>query len=100
MRLEAGNGLGKGARGLRGVDDRPGLAGGGSIAGAQFCQREQLADVSDLSRGAGVVDAVVVDDHLGEAAEQRGLDPPGIVDEDRKSTRLNSSHVSISYAVF
>src|SRR5690625_7236171 len=24
----------------------------------------------------------------------------GIVDEDRKSTRLNSSHVAISYAVF
>src|SRR6266480_7011190 len=32
---------------------------------------------------------VVVPDHLG-----------GIVGEDRKSTRLNSSHMSISYAVF
>src|SRR5207253_10813924 len=29
---------------------------------------------------------------------QRGLDPPR--EEDRKSTRLNSSHVAISYAVF
>src|SRR5207249_5920089 len=27
-------------------------------------------------------------------------DGPGIPEEDRKSTRLNSSHVSISYAVF
>src|SRR5438874_11311950 len=26
--------------------------------------------------------------------------PSGVVDEDRKSTRLNSSHVEISYAVF
>src|SRR5207249_11825153 len=39
-------------------------------------------------------------------ADQRGLDPLGAhgpgagAGEDRKSTRLNSSHVSISYAVF
>src|SRR3712207_8059577 len=29
-----------------------------------------------------------------------GLVPPRRVDEDRKSTRLNSSHAHISYAVF
>src|SRR5439155_6640169 len=28
------------------------------------------------------------------------LDPQGIIPRDRKSTRLNSSHVAISYAVF
>src|SRR5438874_2805028 len=33
-------------------------------------------------------------------AFQRGEEPPGLVFEDRKSTRLNSSHVEISYAVF
>src|SRR5699024_11873308 len=33
-------------------------------------------------------------------AGQCGLDLAPEVDEDRKSTRLNSSHVSISYAVF
>src|SRR5690349_23713792 len=29
-----------------------------------------------------------------------GIDPRPLVGEDRKSTRLNSSHVEISYAVF
>src|SRR5690606_39818616 len=29
-----------------------------------------------------------------------GIQGFGVVDEDRKSTRLNSSHVKISYAVF
>src|SRR3712207_7162384 len=33
-----------------------------------------------------------------EVARQRGRAPEG--DEDRKSTRLNSSHANISYAVF
>src|SRR5699024_11375138 len=55
----------------------------------------------------GVVKAAVGLDPSGEDATglQCGLQPclfacaePG--DEDRKSTRLNSSHVSISYAVF
>src|SRR5438128_3230291 len=42
----------------------------------------------------------------GEAERGAGVDQAGIdvaalgVDEDRKSTRLNSSHGSISYAVF
>src|SRR5437868_7468211 len=38
-----------------------------------------------------------VDDKIIAAAEAEGVDPSVI---DRKSTRLNSSHVSISYAVF
>src|SRR2546426_8619976 len=37
----------------------------------------------------------VVDGHAAHAAE-----PPGEVLQDRKSTRLNSSHLVISYAVF
>src|SRR5690606_41472677 len=37
----------------------------------------------------------VVGHHVGAAAERIGPD-----DLDRKSTRLNSSHVKISYAVF
>src|SRR3712207_7294825 len=32
--------------------------------------------------------------------EQEVVDPAGDVDRDRKSTRLNSSHANISYAVF
>src|SRR5690349_23990599 len=35
--------------------------------------------------------------HLAQAAEAAGAD---IIFSDRKSTRLNSSHVEISYAVF
>src|SRR5699024_7982050 len=35
-----------------------------------------------------------------EFQEYYGLQVTGIVDDDRKSTRLNSSHVSMSYAVF
>src|SRR2546422_8308667 len=31
---------------------------------------------------------------------QRIIDPPALVPQDRKSTRLNSSHGYISYAVF
>src|SRR5437773_10296912 len=33
-------------------------------------------------------------------ARVRGATPPRGVPEDRKSTRLNSSHITISYAVF
>src|SRR5690348_18012717 len=39
---------------------------------------------------------VLVADRLHHAAREQ----PGAVEEDRKSTRLNSSHPSISYAVF
>src|SRR5437773_5910227 len=34
------------------------------------------------------------------AAERHGALPSGLVAADRKSTRLNSSHITISYAVF
>src|SRR5699024_11545649 len=67
------------------------------------------ADVS--KRVAGVV--AVVSTPLGQRAQQPGREqqhdddcrhapPPvrGEILQDRKSTRLNSSHVSISYAVF
>src|SRR5699024_12284569 len=37
---------------------------------------------------------MAIDGRLGRSAE------PGTIIQDRKSTRLNSSHVSISYAVF
>src|SRR5256885_7262554 len=51
---------------------------------------------------------MVVDDardpHVAELAEQRAqqrfLEPVVLVERDRKSTRLNSSHLVISYAVF
>src|SRR3712207_8561559 len=37
---------------------------------------------------------------VGDRRAARGAGPPGESSEDRKSTRLNSSHANISYAVF
>src|SRR5690625_3234712 len=54
--------------------------------------REQL-EADD--RAAAVAAAYTAEDAIGQAASL--LDA---VDSDRKSTRLNSSHVAISYAVF
>src|SRR5438876_7373381 len=53
------------------------------------------------SQGIDVVerDAAVVDTHIDEAGEDRSR-VDVVVGRDRKSTRLNSSHPSISYAVF
>src|SRR5699024_11313145 len=54
----------------------------------------------------GVDDSRSSRDLVGAAVEQLldrgdpGLAEAGVADRDRKSTRLNSSHVSISYAVF
>src|SRR5690606_41632260 len=83
--------------------------------------RSELAALSDASqRGSGrrvlrsvwpapadhplVPPVVAAAIDVGEAAlGQRGGDPIGLIVahfEDRKSTRLNSSHVKISYAVF
>src|SRR5437868_11915233 len=50
----------------------------------------------------GAVEAEVIvlaSDEPALSAKLVGL-PHGLLDQDRKSTRLNSSHVSISYAVF
>src|SRR5690606_41593487 len=59
---------------------------------------------SSPTAGPAETPAVGLDDAAVEAA--RPVDPPGAqhlgagLDQDRKSTRLNSSHVKISYAVF
>src|SRR5699024_12559597 len=68
------------------------------------------SDLDAVARvdGADGVEHVLRRDVLEEEAARAGLDRPhhvlveveGGEDEDRKSTRLNSSHVSISYAVF
>src|SRR5256885_6330171 len=44
--------------------------------------------------------AILEDDRLVELLVDRPDDPPGAQQGDRKSTRLNSSHLVISYAVF
>src|SRR3989442_6495861 len=48
-----------------------------------------IADPDTLGGGAG-----------GDEGVGLALDPGGVQEADRKSTRLNSSHVRISYAVF
>src|SRR3712207_8723375 len=68
---------------------------------------ERLASFSRLilfdKRGTGLSDRVAVDDL--PTLEQRMDDVRAVMDaagseRDRKSTRLNSSHANISYAVF
>src|SRR5699024_12801402 len=54
-------------------------------------------DGAGFAHGAGVF-GVVVDHH--RRADGAVVVDPLHVHQDRKSTRLNSSHVSISYAVF
>src|SRR5690606_39619884 len=51
----------------------------------------------DAARGALAARLVGAELH-GEASLRRHVD--GVVEQDRKSTRLNFSHVKISYAVF
>src|SRR3712207_8014183 len=80
--------------------------------------RSTLFPYTTLFRSHGVllhvlrhVDAhhrvLVAEEELGERARQLGLPDAGRAEEDeragradRKSTRLNSSHANISYAVF
>src|SRR5699024_6521333 len=65
---------------------------GDEAAGGAFGAAQPLA----LELGQSSLDSVRVDAELGgEPANARDLGS-----RDRKSTRLNSSHVSISYAVF
>src|SRR3712207_8125912 len=51
----------------------------------------------EIDQEREIVDARVP---LGEQVALEPLEPPDRLVEDRKSTRLNSSHANISYAVF
>src|SRR3712207_8627617 len=76
---------------------RSGERAAGLQRGDPEAQGDRAAPEADARLGA-----------FGEGAEQRGgrdllvpLRPaPRVLPEDRKSTRLNSSHANISYAVF
>src|SRR5690606_41177240 len=70
------------------------LAGAGKVASAV------LADGTELPADLVIVGiGILPDTDLAEAAGI-ALENGIRADEDRKSTRLNSSHVKISYAVF
>src|SRR5690349_24790798 len=67
--------------------------------------RSTLFPYTTLFRSIGITYGVVVAAIVGGMVALRFQDPrgwnrPGSVEGDRKSTRLNSSHVEISYAVF
>src|SRR5690242_21625399 len=71
--------------------------------------RSTLFPYTTLFRSRALIGRVVRSEHLGLLREapfgrlQRGLDRDDVAVRqhlDRKSTRLNSSHMSISYAVF
>src|SRR5437870_10120651 len=86
-----------------GLADARVLLAGGLLIHAATCDAVVRAEVlltDRAARRAGLAAAVVVPaDHQsrGRAAAVRACHAPG---GDRKSTRLNSSHVAISYAVF
>src|SRR3712207_8880771 len=73
------------------------------LTGTALAHRPRIALVDELS---GALLALTDAAELRQAATAgRGLGPPPPTDayqptEDRKSTRLNSSHANISYAVF
>src|SRR3712207_7002288 len=68
---------------------------------------DPVAEEGGLARaGARAVEELIGDDHverrvtLLQGADGRGRKYPLDAEQDRKSTRLNSSHANISYAVF
>src|SRR5690242_21202506 len=66
--------------------------------GAERLEERRLGLDRDRARGDGVDDAAAERDDV--AVELLGQPLDDGVEADRKSTRLNSSHMSISYAVF
>src|SRR5699024_12858331 len=79
--------------GKGGVEQVVALHGGLSHALGAPCEKIQSDRVAVECRGDGGAQREGVGSGLDEAGAGRGV-------LDRKSTRLNSSHVSISYAVF
>src|SRR5437667_66505 len=81
-----------GAAGVRDRDDHVDVVPG---ALAQDLVRQAIAHAH-----AGAVDGDVVDLRVGAREVHVFEDAGGVARRDRKSTRLNSSHITISYAVF
>src|SRR3712207_8513703 len=69
---------------------------GASIYSASDVAREEFPDYDVTVRGAVSIGRRLMD----PLAELVKIDPKSIGVGDRKSTRLNSSHANISYAVF
>src|SRR5207245_11195794 len=77
------------------------LAGREAVLDVERLPRARLLVLSEAARVArGIAERGHADDAGPRAAEVGPDQPEGAADGDRKSTRLNSSHGSISYAVF
>src|SRR5205807_6376071 len=63
------------------------------ISAAQWSELEPLLLVADYRKGEPLV-------HQGDEEMEQFFIVDGMLKRDRKSTRLNSSHLVISYAVF
>src|SRR3712207_8507376 len=73
--------------GRRAVRGRPAVRGAGLGVDRRSGRRVAVRSLDHVDAGTGLLRPVEADRHAVEA-------------EDRKSTRLNSSHANISYAVF
>src|SRR5437868_10977900 len=72
------------------------------IAGGVVLSTERMKRIKEVDAGdlIAVVEPGVITGELQTVVETQGLLYPPDPASDRKSTRLNSSHVPISYAVF
>src|SRR5690606_39936653 len=89
-------GLAEFARGLAELDWE--IVSTGGTARALREAGIEVRDVSDVTSHPEMMDGRVKTLH--PAVHAGILARRGVAEEDRKSTRLNSSHVKISYAVF
>src|SRR5699024_12467060 len=80
--------------------DPRGLAGGGEHPADGQRRFQHPAAKLLVAGGDGVGDDLELGRAAGALAVEGEVLFPAVVQIDRKSTRLNSSHVSISYAVF
>src|SRR6266576_6486410 len=72
----------------------------GEIDGSDYHFLSEEEFEKRLLRGEFLEHAMYAGNHYGTPRSEIERAPGGLVLEDRKSTRLNSSHVEISYAVF
>src|SRR5690625_6396103 len=66
----------------------------------EIAQLHQVMTVENKPLARAMYDEVEIDDIIPEDFYQAVAEVLAFVYQDRKSTRLNSSHVAISYAVF
>src|SRR5690606_41899601 len=76
------------------------LAQRGGVASGVLADVQAHQEQAEAGRAAQAVEQLTLGDHAHAAGVQRLVAELQRLQQDRKSTRLNSSHVKISYAVF